>query len=77
MNSREIPRDTPCGYCFQEWACEWDHIVPRSHGGSNSKENLYPTCKRCNRILSGQLFESLQAKRDYVRQWMVIRGEWT
>ncbi len=28
--------------------CQLDHIIPKSLGGDNSKDNLRATCKRCN-----------------------------
>lgn len=32
-------------YVYQ---CHIDHILPRSRGGQNSKDNLRITCSRCN-----------------------------
>jgi 5-methylcytosine-specific restriction endonuclease McrA len=26
-----------------------DHVVPRAHGGTNSKDNLVVSCRRCNK----------------------------
>lgn len=67
---------TPCGYCFQAWAFVFDHIQPRSKGGSSRKSNLYPACQRCNSLLKDKLFPSLGAKREYVRQELIRRGIW-
>jgi hypothetical protein len=38
----------PCMYCggVSETI---DHMLPRSRGGTNHRENLTPTCHRCNR----------------------------
>ncbi len=71
------PRDgTPCGYCFSEWATGWDHLIPVSHGGNNSKANRYPSCGRCNSILYNKIFDSVGEKREYVRQALIQKGDW-
>lgn len=38
----------PCAYCGG-LAETWDHVVPLSKGGANSRENLAPSCHPCNR----------------------------
>lgn len=73
---RSRDRKTPCGYCFQEWATGYDHLIPRSHGGGNSRSNLYPCCKHCNSILSNLIFDSIEEKREYARRRLIKRGEW-
>lgn len=65
-----------CGYCFSRWATVYDHLVPVSHGGSNRKENLYPSCTRCNSILGNKIFNSIENKRTYVRDTLIARGQW-
>lgn len=62
----DVPPYTPCGYCFSEWATGWDHLIPRVAGGHGTKDNLYPSCKRCNSILGSRIFASIEEKRDYV-----------
>ena len=37
-----------CGVAAQERALEVDHILPRSHGGSDDLSNLQALCFRCN-----------------------------
>ncbi len=40
-----------CAYCGGEIgqrSAELDHIVPRAGGGSNARDNLVATCRRCN-----------------------------
>lgn len=41
----------PCVYCGDYCGAKMqslDHIVPRSHGGSNRWDNLAPSCRSCN-----------------------------
>lgn len=45
----------PCGYCERPMDARlfdrrptWDHIEPRSKGGSNRAANLIRVCRRCN-----------------------------
>ena len=63
---KKVPPYTPCGYCFEEFAVVWDHLVPVSAGGGNEDSNLFPACWRCNALLSGKLFASIEHKRDYL-----------
>lgn len=85
--SRNGPRDgrltcpatrgeIPCGYCFSRWATGYDHLIPWVYGGTGEESNLYPCCRRCNSILGSRIFDSLQEKRKYVRNWLIERGEW-
>lgn len=37
-----------CAYCGSEHELTLDHIVPRSHGGSNHINNVLCACKSCN-----------------------------
>ena len=64
---RHIPRNTPCGYCFEKWATCWDHIIPYSLGGPTNTENLMPACAACNGLLHDKVFNTVQEKREYVR----------
>ncbi len=36
-----------CIYCGRK-ARENDHVIPRSRGGKNTRDNLVPTCAGCN-----------------------------
>lgn len=71
-----VPINIPCGYCFQEWATSWDHIIPWVAGGGNNKDNLYPSCRKCNTILGSLIFDSLREKREYVRNYLISKGKW-
>jgi hypothetical protein len=39
--------DYRCGYCNKP-ATSLDHIVPRFKSGSSNRNNLLPSCQRCN-----------------------------
>jgi len=69
------PRETPCGYCFSRWATAYDHLLPWSLGGTESQDNLYPTCGRCNSIAGALVFSSIEEKRAYVQQRLVEKRE--
>lgn len=75
-SKRRIPEGTPCGYCFDEWAKVWDHLQPYSKHGLTIPENLYPSCARCNGLLSNLSFPTIQEKREYVRTTLIERGDW-
>ena len=64
---RQIPPFTPCGYCFERWATDWDHILPVSYRLDNSEGNLMPCCRRCNGFAGNLIFDSVEAKREYIR----------
>lgn len=42
-----LPTQASCAYCSSP-AVGWDHIIPRSRGGSHSPDNLVPACASCN-----------------------------
>lgn len=65
--ARKVPPNTPCGYCFENLAICYDHIIPWSYKPDRRESNLYPTCQRCNNILGSLVFNSLEEKREYVR----------
>lgn len=37
-----------CVYCNSGSSLTIDHVIPRSSGGSDDKENLATCCKKCN-----------------------------
>lgn len=48
-NRRTLLADHPtCAICGAAPATTADHVVPRSHGGSNQLANLRPACGPCN-----------------------------
>jgi HNH endonuclease len=44
----EVLWSGPCAYCGDPVPVQVDHILPRSRGGSDDRDNLAPACKRCN-----------------------------
>jgi hypothetical protein len=41
-----------CAYCLRDVGFEKltrDHIVPKSHGGGDTPENMIPACTKCNK----------------------------
>ena len=38
-----------CAYCGNAGPLEIEHKIPLSRGGTNSIDNIVPSCKRCNR----------------------------
>jgi 5-methylcytosine-specific restriction endonuclease McrA len=74
--ARKIPPFTPCGYCFQEYAQVWDHIIPYRKGGSTKAANLMPACRRCNAILGDKVFSHIREKRDFIREVLQHREIW-
>lgn len=40
-----------CGKIYDTWdirKINFDHVLPRSRGGKNNKENIKPICRKCN-----------------------------
>lgn len=54
-----------CQYCGDE-ACEIDHIIPVSAGGSDHVMNLVAACRYCNGRVSNRVFDSLEEKKEYL-----------
>lgn len=59
-----------CAYCqATNVPLELDHVVPRSHGGSNREGNLVAACHRCNQQKGNQPLETfLQDKPVVLRR---------
>ena len=46
---KEILRDHPvCHWCKRRKATEADHLIEHDAGGSDTIDNLVPSCKQCN-----------------------------
>ena len=46
---RDLHRCQYCGKAFPVIELTCDHVLPRSHGGQNSWENIVTCCRGCNR----------------------------
>jgi hypothetical protein len=46
---REVLESGPCAYCGDLFPDEVDHVIPLSCGGTSDRDNLAPSCIRCNR----------------------------
>jgi len=55
-------------YCFENVKFHIDHVVPWSHGGNNSLENLKLSCEWCNLRLSNFIFNSYFDKKVYISE---------
>jgi hypothetical protein len=71
---KKVPADTPCAYCFSDWASGWDHFIPVSYRVINSAWNLIPSCKRCNCIAGNRMFNSVEEKRAYINERLGRKG---
>jgi Restriction endonuclease len=47
-----------CGRKFRKDDMDADHIIPKSYGGDNSRENLQLLCYHCNRSKSNNMDDS-------------------
>ena len=54
-----------CVYCGERATC-LDHINPLSYTGDNSEDNLVASCQLCNAIAGSLVFDTFEAKREYV-----------
>lgn len=76
ISKKAIPKYTPCGYCFSDWATVWDHIIPFSaRPGGINYNNLMPSCERCNSIARDLRFSSIEEKRIYILERRREKGD--
>jgi 5-methylcytosine-specific restriction endonuclease McrA len=69
--------DCKCGYCGDE-ATSLDHIIPRFKSGSSNRDNLLPSCRRCNTSKASIEMERWYKKQDFycevrlkrIKTWM-------
>jgi 5-methylcytosine-specific restriction endonuclease McrA len=58
-----------CAYCgVSGVSLELDHVVPRSHGGSDRESNRVPACHRCNQQKGNQSIQEFLRDRPEVIQ---------
>ncbi len=48
-----------CGKSFRKGDMDIDHILPKSKGGGNERENLQCICKHCNRSKQADTSETM------------------
>jgi len=61
-----------CGYCkspLEPYLTHLDHIIPKSHGGDNSEDNLISVCVMCNMKKGPSTIEEWigRVHRDFMR----------
>lgn len=72
-----------CAYCGATaeqtgWGLEYDHVVPKSAGGSDGPENRVWSCHPCNQAKSGRVFLSVDDAREWLHHafWNTNRQRW-
>jgi 5-methylcytosine-specific restriction endonuclease McrA len=68
-----------CGYCGKP-ATSLDHIIPRFKSGSSNRNNLVPSCQRCNSNKGSCNMEEWYRKQKYfceerlerIKDWMDV-----
>lgn len=61
----------PCYYCGKT-ANTKDHVIPKSRGGLNTKDNIVPACEHCNNMKGSRTEEEFRA---YTEQLMWLEYE--
>ncbi len=56
-----------CAYCHDQPATQIDHVIPVSWRESNHILNLRPACSWCNLLATSNVFESFEAKYEWLR----------
>ena len=60
--------DGVCYLCGRDGACEVDHIVPRSRGGSDHPDNLRAICRSCHARKSSAEGHAVQKRRRELKK---------
>ena len=47
-NKKIVKAGTACAYCGIQDNLEWEHVIPKSRGGSDNIDNLVLACRECN-----------------------------
>lgn len=76
LRQKVLSRDAGlCQRCFVTGritpACQVDHILPRSAGGSDAMDNLQAICDECHRVktITEREAARLRARRQQTAQW--------
>ena len=56
--------DNRCAYCLAYSNIEIEHKIPLIRGGPNTKANVVPACRACNRSKKDQTVEEWRHRRD-------------
>jgi len=72
-----IEYGTICHLCGEPGADTPDHLVPRSHGGSDSIENLRPAHRSCNSSRSDLTLKEWFAKHPLPVDRVAPSFDWT
>jgi ribosomal protein S27AE len=66
LREQTLKRDNyACTYCGDR-AATADHVIPRGKGGPDTLANLVSSCTRCNALVGGRAFPSLDAKKAWL-----------
>lgn len=57
-----------CVYCHKNISTQIDHVIPYSYCRYHGIENLRPACACCNLIASDKVFETFEAKYEYIKK---------
>jgi len=69
--------DHKCAYCEEE-ATSLDHIVPRFKSGSSNRNNLAPSCRRCNTGKASSKLEEWYIRQPFFTEARMNKiYEWT
>lgn len=67
LSQRDWRGPAHCEYCQRAFSDTvpptWDHIIPKSRGGRDRRENLVASCERCNSDKANQLLS------EWVDRW--------
>lgn len=65
-------RCVKCGNSFRKGDMDIDHIIPKSLGGGNTRDNLQCICKHCNRSKQA---DTTDTARDLARRQRELREQ--
>lgn len=58
-----------CRHCFPTHGLEYDHIMPKSRGGSDNWDNMQLLCAACNRAKRDRTMEEAEAVGAFDKYW--------
>ena len=57
-----------CAYCGREMKLSRDHVIPLKSGGTYTKDNIVPACKRCNSSKAAHPFSEWYRKQTFYNE---------